>query len=72
MTVAEELLNRRNCRYRLAGVLIAVDGRGVPVPVAHTYWGKDSKLGGILEGIGGEFANPGGSGKVATSLLAAS
>jgi hypothetical protein len=50
MTVAKEFVNRRKCRYRLAGVLIAVDGRGDPIPVAHTYWGKDSQLVVVLEG----------------------
>jgi len=44
MTVAEELANRRNCRYKLAGVLVAVDGVGEPVPVAHTHWNEHSKL----------------------------
>lgn len=44
MTVAQELENRRRCRFKLAGVLVAVDGRGEPVPVESTAWDRDSRL----------------------------
>ncbi len=44
MTIAEELKNRNDCRYRLAGVLVAVDGDGLTVPVSSTRWAQDSGL----------------------------
>jgi len=50
MTVAEELLNRRKCRYKLKGVLVAVDDRGPSQAVDSTFWDKDSRLVVILEG----------------------
>ena len=43
MSVAEELTNRRKCRFKLKGVLVAVDDKG-PEIAASTMWGKDSHL----------------------------
>jgi hypothetical protein len=43
-TVFDELKNRGNCRYRLRGVLVSVDGTEPAVPVAHTYWEANSQL----------------------------
>ena len=44
MTVAEELENRSHCRLRLLGVLVAVDGDGVPVPIEGSRWDQDQCL----------------------------
>jgi hypothetical protein len=44
MTVAEELLNRNKCRYRLAGVLVAVDGRQGVQSVTSCFWDQTNNL----------------------------
>ena len=44
MTVAEELMNRRKCCFKLQGVLVAVDGKGPEIAVRSSRWGKDSRL----------------------------
>jgi hypothetical protein len=42
MTVADELLNRRDCRYRIRGVRIEHGGRAYLV--AESRWAADSEL----------------------------
>src|SRR5579884_799378 len=49
MTVADELSNRNNCRYRLSGVMVAVDGSGPGLPVSRTCWDKSGRLVLVLE-----------------------
>jgi hypothetical protein len=49
MTVAEELRNRGNCRYKLRGVRVAVDGTGESLWVSHTYWDGQRQLVVVLD-----------------------
>jgi len=44
MTVPEELANRNKCRYRLGGVVVAVDGTQHMQVVRSSHWDKDSRL----------------------------
>src|SRR5205809_966763 len=50
MTIADELINRNKCRFKLQGVLIAVDGAGPEQVIRSCYWNKDSQLVVVLEG----------------------
>jgi hypothetical protein len=44
MTLAEELANRNNCRNRLGGVLVSVDGTGPAREVRGSFWDKTTHL----------------------------
>lgn len=44
MKAAEEFANRNNCRNRVGGVLVPMDGRGLAQAVKSWFWDEASSL----------------------------